>query len=291
MRRIEGAMHDAGIATLIRVTHQVEEVEEVAREELQPGDRLIAVGGDGTVNRVGRALLERGIDTPLGVLPLGTGNDFARALGMPLNAERALAELVHARLESVDCGEVSWSGAAESGRSVFLNVAGVGFDAAVAADVRRYLAMPGVMPYVAAALKTLPQWSNVTARVQNDETGEVVMNDRFLLVTAGNGARSGGGFLLTPEAQIDDGVLDLCVVRRLPVWRALMLLPTALVGRHVKAPEVRMVRTTALTVHTDTDVPIHADGELLSSRARTVTFKLMPRRLRVLVPAKSDVGG
>lgn len=259
-----------------------DEAERIAFEEAPGAGRMVAVGGDGTVNRVGKGLIRSRARCALGVIPLGTGNDFARALGMPADTGDALQIVLRAEPSPSDYGTVTWQDRKGAGDSYFLNVCGAGFDAAVARDVKRFAAAPGFSRYVASALVRLPRWKGPRARVLDHTSSKVVLEGPLFLACAGNGATSGGGFRLTPNARIDDELLEACVVRDIPVLRALRLLPAALTGRHVSAREVRMIETADLSIACDTGLPLQADGEVLSDSATTIRMQLVPRGLHVV---------
>ena len=250
---------------------------------------LVAVGGDGTVHRVGLGLIESGARVDFAVLPLGTGNDYAKALGLPLDFERALEKLLTAQPIAVDYGKVRWREAKAPtwSESIFLNVLGVGLDAVVARRVSRRTWLPGVVRYAAAGVMALPGWGGPAVEVGAADEEGPLFRDELLLMSVGNGATSGGGFHLTPDARIDDGVLDVCLVRHVSFLRALQLLPFAIIGQHTSAREVTMVRKRRLSVRSSAPVPVHADGEVVSSGAVEIEIEVVPSGLVVRRPCES----
>ena len=232
---------------------------------------IAVLGGDGTLHEALPALLEA--DSPLLLLPSGSGNDFARALGLPRDAvvaARAATSWIERR---VDIGRAA--------AVPFATVAAIGFDAEVAATVlgSRWR-LPGTAAYLAAAITTLARYRAQPLRISGD-FGRI--EGRFLLVAAGNTASYGGGFRIVPDARIDDGLLDLCLVDEVSRATVLRLLPKVLHGRHVGYPFVHIVKTRRVEIESLAGAPaVFADGE--PATHLPVTIEAIPGALRVLVP-------
>ncbi|OZC02198.1 diacylglycerol/lipid kinase family protein [Rubricoccus marinus] len=279
----------------------------LARGLAHTHDVVVAVGGDGTVHEVMGGLI--GTEAAFGVLPLGTGNDLACALGMPTRLPAALAALSSAAdgaPRMMDVGRVRWTeeGGA-SGERVFANCVGVGFDAMVATEAARYKRLGGRAAYLAATLRSLRLWRRrdlvvevrtsggveLTAAGEVESSGEDALfyHGAFFLCEVGNGHSIGGGILLTPEAVPDDGALDLCLARPLTFGRIARVLPLALKGAHVGEPEVSMGRAQRVSIRAVRGVlPIHADGEAVATRATRVQTEVLPGAIRALWGPGSD---
>ena len=231
---------------------------ELARAAVARGaDRVLAVGGDGTLHEIATVLAHTGC--AMGVLAAGRGNDFAGALGLPRDPATAAAVMRSDARTATDLGVVN-------GR-VFLTVAATGFDAAVARRVHDGgFRLFGGGAYLAGALWMLPTWPAPTLRIRGD-FGE--RKGPYLLAAAGNTTRYGGGIRMTPGASPHDGLLDCCLIRDLSRLRALALLPQTYSGTHGRFAEVEMVRTTRLEIEAEGgEVFMTADGELMGeSRA------------------------
>ena len=309
---LEAALRSAGLDYVLRETEAPGHAAVLAREAAADAEVVVAVGGDGTIQEVACGVY--GTGATLGVLPLGTGNDFAHAVGMPDDLGAAVRALLQAPLRDVDLGRVEWTehGAPEAvQRSVFANCLGVGFDALVARNAQRFKFLGGRAAYHAAVFRTLWSWRQPAVEIavgMEEETPDdgprttdggapvagvasavrrppsVVHDGRFLLVEIGNGFSVGGGFLLTPEARVDDGLLDVCVIAHASVPRVVRLLPTAFTGAHVHAPEVTMHRGRRVTLRSAAPLPVQADGEVLTADARTLDVAVLPGALRVLAP-------
>jgi len=236
-----------------------------AREE-----RVIAVGGDGTVHEVLSGLRP---DQALGVVPLGSGNDFARMLGVHrLGPKEALVRALSAPVRRVDLGVAN-------GRP-FAASFGVGFDAAVA---RRALGAPrflkGMPRYLYALFLEL--WGLELPRLTLSSLGRTLYTGPFLLAALMNGPTYGGGMPIAPHADPADGRLEAVVAGRFSRLGVLGVLPRLLGGRHLDHPEVRAFSASSFTLDFDREVWAHADGEPLGA-ARRFEVRVVPEGLRVL---------
>ncbi|HYE58792.1 MAG TPA: diacylglycerol kinase family protein [Rhodothermales bacterium] len=297
----------AGLDPTLRLTERPRHAAHLAAEAANSGaEAVVAVGGDGTVHEVAEGLVRAGVPVPLGVVPMGTGNDFAKMVGAAPGGRvrpwrEALASLVGASVRAVDVGWVRWEeatgeGGGEKGEggkgrapssplslrsSPFFNAVGMGFDARVAVEAPRFKRLGGTLAYLAAIGAVLRKWEAVhlTARTAD---GTVLIDGPFFLATAGNGVSSGGGFYLTPEARVDDGLLDVCAVDSISVARILTLIPLVMRGRHTREPEAHFARTTALSLELSAPCAIHVDGEVATRDAVRVEVHVEAGALRVL---------
>lgn len=289
MRRFAAALPHSGLQYDVQTTAYRGHAVDLAREAAKRSDVVVAVGGDGTVNEVVSGMVQSGRPVHLGVIPAGTGNDFAKMLSIPRDPAAALSALRRGVPTHVDYGRVRWTGKEDEGEAVFVNAAGTGIDAHVAAAASRIRLLGGTPRYVAAVLKTLRIWSApyVTVAVEQDGERREIGRSEHLLILAGNGKCAAGGFYLTPDARIDDGKLDACVVRDASLGRILQLIPAVLRGgRHRDAPEVTLARADRLVVHSASPLPIQADGEVLTSDALKITFEVVVGGLSVIQPVK-----
>lgn len=237
-------------------------------------DIVVAAGGDGTVHEVVNGLM-RADETArpaLAIIPGGTGNDFARAVGVsqdPLAAGRLLLAAVRRR---VDIGQVN--------ERYFASISGVGFDAEVAHEVNTWPKwIGGTTVYMAAILRMLVTFSPVQATVTLDgQTREVPM---FLLAAA-NSPWYAGGMYMAPPARLDDGTLEVILAGDLTKLETLRVLPKVFSGEHLKHPKVFHASAREIRVESTTPLWIHADGETVG-RAPAV-FRVIPRALDVIVP-------
>ncbi len=243
---------------------------------------VIAVGGDGTVHETVNGLMqiEDDVRPALGVLPIGTGNDFALSAGFASDDPMAhLQRLIAATAEhAIDVARVS----DEYGYSEFWNnTLGIGFDAQANLQARRIKLLRGFPLYFVAVVRTIARHFHA-ADMQLDFDGET-QDASVMMLSLGNGAREGGGFMVTPEARLDDGLLDTATVRQLNRLQMLMLLPRVMNGTHITSPHVKMNRVKTLRVKMNHALPIHIDGEIFSDeRSRELTIETLAGQLRVI---------
>lgn len=237
-----------------------------------PEDALvIAAGGDGTVHEVAAACA--GTGRTMGVLPLGSGNDYVKALGVGTRLRRALEVLDAGKVRVVDAGEVNGIR--------FNNGLGIGFDAEVAAGVAeapRYLG--GFGGYLWSVGRLLWGFGCHEAALELD--GERV-EARTILVAAALGTTYGARFRLAPDARLDDGLFDVVWSDEVNRAEVLRLIPAALNGTLLRSPKVHLVRAREIEVELAEEVPAHVDGEMLAP-TRTFRARVLPGALRVVAP-------
>ncbi|WP_329276952.1 diacylglycerol kinase [Streptomyces sp. NBC_00691] len=302
------ALRDAGFSVRTALGHDADDALRRAREAVASGTgALVAVGGDGMISLALRAVA--GTLTPLGVIPAGTGNDFARALGLPLR-DPAAAARVAARIlgttggRSIDLGRVGTGtgGAGPSGAPAEDTAAGLpggpvngrwygtvlasGFDSRVNDRGNRMRIPAGRFTYDLAILAELAGLRPVPYRLVLDD-GQVVETDATL-VAVGNGGSYGGGMRICADARLDDGLLDVTVVGDCDRRTLLKVFPRVYKGTHLSHPKVTTYRVRSLTLEAP-DTTGYADGEPLGRLPLTVTC--VPGALRVLAPAPAEDPG
>ncbi|MBN2461214.1 MAG: diacylglycerol kinase family lipid kinase [Candidatus Cloacimonetes bacterium] len=267
--KLVNTLNEQGFQFDLEITKAPRHAIELTRELIKNGyRRLVAVGGDGTVNEVvnGIMLSRKAADIRLGLIPEGGGNDFSRNFRIPGDIDRAVKILKEENFIPVDVGKIE--------DFYFINALGIGFDAKVAeyADKIRYL--NGLPRYFLALLQALLKLKPHHLYIKlNDE----LMDISTLLISVGNGLSTGGGFLLTPQALVNDGKFDICIISEVKLLRLLRLLPTVLTGKHVEQPEVRIIHTDLLQITSDKKLPIYYDGELPELKnPYEFTIRLLP---------------
>jgi diacylglycerol kinase (ATP) len=242
---------------------------EIAREAAAGGyERVVAVGGDGTVSEVTAGLV--GSETALGIVPCGTGNDFSRALGVPSRPSAALRLALGGSARPIDVGRIDIAGRSRW----FANVAGCGFDAEV---VRRLRRGQSSLVYLFGVLRTVTGYKPRRMRVEFD--GRMVER-RAVGVAVANGPRYGAGLRIAPRASLDDGLFDVCVVGALGAAGILGLLPFLYLGAHARYPRVELFRARSVAI--EGDAGCQADGELVGDLP--ARFEVVPGALRVVAP-------
>lgn len=228
---------------------------------------VVAVGGDGTLHEVIQALdLGR---QRLGLVPRGSGNDFAWMNGWPANVEACVERIAAGREQRIDLGH--WDG----GR--FHTSVGVGFEAQVNYESYGIKHLRGTAIYLAALVRTLSHLGNYPVRL---DWGTGRWAGDLLLASIGNGRRVGGAFLLTPDARNDDGLLDMCFAPRMRLLKLLTILPRTFKGTHLRVPPVRLVRGARILLECDSGFPVHVDGEMAGLEVRRLELRVEPAALR-----------
>src|SRR5262249_1470160 len=205
-------------------------------------------------------------------LPLGTGNDFSRHLGLDTNLERAVDTLFKGAPKAVDVGETQ-------GR-YFLNVAGCGFDAVVAERVNRgYRHLHGTSAYVAGVLQGLSTYKPASFLITIDGQERTT---RAMLCTVANSRSYGGGMIVAPEASIEDGLFDICLLKSCGKLEFMMAFPRVFKGTHTSHPKVEMARASHVRVETDPPLPVLVDGDVVGTTP--AEFTIHQRAIRVMTP-------
>jgi YegS/Rv2252/BmrU family lipid kinase len=230
---------------------------------------VIAVGGDGTVHEVANGLFDSGTQVPLGIVPAGSGADFARTLGLTKRIEETVPKACSGVNRAIDLGISTFS----DGRSlVFINVAGLGYDALVARRVGKTKFLPGAnLPYLAAALPTMATFKNFDATLDID--GERLAT-KSVFIQIANAMYMGGGYKIAPGADISDGLLDVAIVGDMSKPDLLRTIPKVYGGNHVNHPKFTLVRAREIRVETEQPVFVQLDGEVVGQTP--VTFTIRP---------------
>lgn len=276
VEKIEREFKSRGIRYEILLTRSRGEASALARNAAFRV--VVALGGDGTVHEVANGIA--GTDRVLGVLPAGSGNDFVKSIGVSSRLDQALDTLISGNERRIDLGEVRLGG--NSHTIFFVNGLGIGFDASVAERVQEMRFFSGTLLYVAAVLRTLGQYRAPQFSVQLEDNGDYTA--RNLLIAVGNGMCAGGGFYLTPEAKNDDGLLDVCIIKDLPVHKILRIMPLVMKGKHCSLPEVTYTKAPQLKVSTQLpeSFTVHADGEILGRGVSTIGISIADTALSVI---------
>jgi diacylglycerol kinase (ATP) len=256
-----------------RETSFAGEEEAIAAEALASGAQTItAVGGDGTCCRIANAVLRSGASCKLAVVPAGTGNDFAKTLGVERYSPEQVAELVvlgHATPIDVGLADGNY----------FLNSCGFGFDASVLAATKNVRFLKGSAVYIYSALRQLFSYRGVEVSA-NGLPG--VTQGSMLMVTVSNGRFLGGAFKIAPRASVVDGMFDACFIRDSNVVERVKLFAGAMRGTHLGMPSVQAASIQHLALTFPDNPSMELDGELRVARSRTVELQCLPRALSVL---------
>ena len=264
-------LEDRGIDYDYIFTDRANQSTALAEEAYKAGERyIVAVGGDGTINEVASALYKHK-DAVMGFCPFGTGNDFARAAGMPTDPEEAAAVIMDGKPRPVDMGM--------AGDKPFVNIGGLGFDVDVVINTEKYKdRLHGMLPYLIGIAKSLFPLNKVPVRLVAD--GKVI-EETVLLLSVGNGSHFGGGIAVCPEADPFDGYFDVCIVKKVSLIKFLTLFPLYMKGRHLGKKPVLYFKAKEVSIECE-KAPMQLDGEL-GEFAPTV-YRILPGALMMQLP-------
>ena len=275
--RIEGAQFDA------EFTHEPGHATTLARDAVATGYRtIVSVGGDGTLNEVVNGLIADGRADPdvrLGHIPGGTGSDFGRGIGLPRDPLESALHLLKAKPRWFDVGQAVCKLGEGTTTRYFINVAGIGFDGAVADRVNRSSKIGGgTIPYLTNLLVTLFTYRNVRVRWTLDgQARDEVLNS----VIVANASFFGGGMHISPNSKMDDGQFHVITLGDWGKVEFLLAVPRVYNGTHLTHPKVKEYLGREVTVEADGRMFLQAEGDLFGEAP--TTFKMLPRALQVLV--------
>jgi diacylglycerol kinase (ATP) len=241
----------------------------VARAESDGVDVVYAVGGDGTVHETAKRLIGR--DVALGVVPTGSGNGFARQIGLSMDLRASLQSCRGGRIETIDTARVN-------GRP-FMATMGIGFDAAIA-EAFANAGTRGLRTYVRVGVR---EFRRFRAEEYEIEVDGVRRTQRAFVVVAANAAHYGNNARIAPLASLQDGVLDVVIVHEVSLLQAVALIPRLFRGTIDRSKHVTALQGMRIAIDRPTAGPAHLDGEPVSLPER-LTIEIVPRSLRVLVP-------
>ena len=266
-------LQGAGVESTIRQSHSGQHLVELARQaQAEKPDVVVSAGGDGTHHYVLNGLA--GSQTPLGILSLGTGNDFAKGLGIPTEPRHAASVLLRGTPKAIDLARV--------GSTLYHCIGGVGFDSIVTRFANEQVRWVGGSPrYAWAILRCLKFYQPHPLEIRSDVkdfTGDVIF------VTIGNNRSYGGGVTMAPRAQLDDGLLDVCIVPAMSKLELLRWVPAAYRGEHLRHPRISYFQTPKVTLSSASRLELFADGEFIQELPATI--EAVSNALRVMVPAE-----
>ena len=245
-------------------------------------DMVIAIGGDGTVHEVvnGLMLVPEKKRPIFGIVPVGSGNDFAHAIGLPAKPDVALVHALRGEPRPVDLGMLS----DETGRKEYFdNTLGIGFDAVVTIRSHKLPVVRGFLMYLTAVIQTIIL--NFNPAQLHVETDTETWDLPTLMLTLCNGPREGGGFLIAPHACNDDGLLEYASIRKVSRLMMFRLVPEVMKGTHGRFKQVRTGTFHKMTLSSDRPLHIHADGEIYTNFGtdiRRLSLEVIPGAIQVV---------
>ncbi|HEX7117654.1 MAG TPA: diacylglycerol kinase family protein [Longimicrobiales bacterium] len=290
---LERELTRRGIDFVLEETERPGHAVELARAAAARGAPIVvAAGGDGTIHEVANGLLQARGDgaaprPALGIVPIGTGNDFVKAVLGGIDRGPAYDALAARHVRDFDVGRAEWEG----GTEYFVNGVGTGIDVEVVRQMRRLPRLHGVFSYLVALVRALAKFDAIPLRIRvDDETTE----RKVMIIAVANGHCLGGGFYVCPDARPDDGLLDVCIVDELNLLGVARVLPRILRGTHGRMPNVKLDRAEAVEIAAIGAAPLffQLDGELREPEgARRLRVSVEAAALPVVAPPVSAAVG
>jgi diacylglycerol kinase (ATP) len=276
---LEAALRKYEVDYTIVETHARGGGIELAYQALDRGyEQIVAAGGDGTINEVVNGLMgsraQGGRVAQLGIIPVGTGSDFVKVLdGVQANdLEGAARRLAAGKTRLVDVGLAN--------ERYFLNAIGMGLDAQVAYETTKLPNIKGVAVYLVGIIRALANYKSYPMTIRYDDHE---LKRRMLFTSVANGRCQGGAFWLTPQAEIDDGVLDLCMVEKMRLPSIIRHIPTLMEGKHTSLKWVTMGQARRITIDSNGPMPFATDGEVIATDVSHVEIEIIPKALELIV--------
>lgn len=267
---IEQELDERRIPFRVERTRGLEDGVERALQAVEAGEVPVVISGDGLVGAVGGAMA--GSETPLGVIPGGRGNDLARVLGIPDDPVAAVRVIAAGESRRIDVGEAN-------GKR-FLGIVSVGFDSECNRLANEVTIFRSNLVYVYSLFRTLLAWKPARFTIRSES--ERIRTSGYSISVANN-STFGGGMRIAPEAELDDGLLDVITVGEVGKLRFVANLRKVFNGTHIDDEQVHMFRASRVEITASRPFPVYADGEHLTELP--VSVRVLPRALSVLAPA------
>ena len=272
---IEECFKDKAEEYVIRVTEYPGHATELAKQYSSMSEcRIYSVGGDGTVNEIVNGIA--GTEAALGVIPTGSGNDFVRSVHDTFDIKEMLISTINGEEKSIDL--------ARANDKYFINISSIGFDADVVFNADKFKKVRGItgsMAYVISIVYTI--FLKKVCNIRIDIDGKK-MQRKVILAAVANGKYYGGGIIPTPEAKLDDGLFDICMVSDLSRIKMLGLFPKYMKGQHAQLKQVSFFKGKKIYIESEYDLCLNIDGEILT--AKTVNFEILENAIKVIYPIK-----
>ena len=271
--RVEAALDARRVEFRVERTRSLEHGVDLALRAVELGEVPVVISGDGLIGAVGGAMA--GVETPLGLIPGGRGNDLARALGIPDDPEAAVEVVLDGHSRRIDVGEAN-------GKR-FLGIVSVGFDSECNRLANEVTIVRSNLVYVYSLFRTLLTWKPARFTIRSES--ERIRTSGYSISVANN-STFGGGMRIAPEAELDDGLLDVITVGEVGKLRFVANLRKVFNGTHIDDEQVSMFRASRVEITASRPFPVYADGEHLTELP--VSVRVLPRALSVLAPAAAE---
>ena len=274
--RIEKMFKDKEDKCIIEITKGIGDATKIARSYSEKGTyRIYSVGGDGTLNEILNGMVNS--SSSLAVIPSGTGNDFIKSIynfSKQDKIEDILFKMINGKEKYIDLCEIN--------DRYFINIASVGFDAEVAYNSIRLKKLPfigGKLAYILGIILTVFNYKSYKLSIDIDDKS---INLDALLVAIANGRYYGGGINVTPKAEIDDGLFNICAIKKVGRFKILTLFPQVIKGNHAEIKEVSFYSGRKVKIKSEEDIAFNIDGEI--TKGKEAEFKIVKNGIKIIYP-------
>ena len=274
-------LKENGLNFEVSTTSYQGEAVELAQKAADKGiDLIVSIGGDGTVNEIVNGIMKSKNDPSLGIIPLGWANDFIKSTDIPSDIIEACKILIKGKTKKIDIGAIN-------SQIYFANICGVGFDAEVAQLANQMkskhpnLRILSAFIYVFATVKKLLSpfsYHNVKIKFDGQE-----IHSKILFIAISNGKIYGGRFNITPEAILDDGLLEVCVVEEMGRFKYLSIIPKVFKGTHASIKGINFYRAKEVIIQSSETILAQVSGEVIEGQKK-FSITLLPKSLKLIVP-------
>lgn len=258
---------------LIEITEKVGHATEIVRKYVSKENyRVYAVGGDGTLNEVLNGMINS--ESCLGFIPNGSGNDFIRSLYKGKLPRNIIKDTINGKIKPIDLAKVD--------DRYFINISSIGIDAEVANNARNIKKCPfisGKIAYILSAIITILMYKHKEIQLTIDSKEIKIKNT---LLALANGRYYGGGMKVAPDADLQDGLLDICAIDKLSRAKMFILFPKLIKGKHHQIKEVTFYKGKKVTVNSEEEVTLNIDGEIV--KRKNITFEIVPGGVKFIIP-------
>ncbi len=278
--RLVSYLEEKKIPFQLELTRGPEHAKEIAYRMSKFFKMIVAAGGDGTVNEVVSGIVGR--KTAIAILPIGSGNDFSKVIGIPKKIDYAIDVIINGTRKSLDLGKVSyWNNSGGKKVRYFINTLGMGLDAEIAKETKQINFLSGLPLYFWAAIKAIQKHSPNEYRVTERKKTKVI---RAFFICTGNGCFEGGGFKLLPNGNPNDSLLDICILGVMPIHKAIGIIPKLINGTHENLQKVSMWKSRKFIVEAKNTFILHGDGEIFEENTIRAKVELAPSQIRFIIP-------
>ena len=249
----------------------------LAKQASSSFDAVIACGGDGTIQQVATGLIES--CGTMGIIPMGSGNDFVKSAGISGNKETAIHQLLSAQSKPIDV--ISFEADGKNG--LFINTLGLGFDGLINYESQKIKRWKGSLVYLFAVLRSANKMNPTVMQISVDG---VSRSETLLLLTFANGSTEGGNFTVAPAARIDDSFLDIVMIKPVSRVGLLFRLGLFLFGQQHRSSKISTFQCKEISVTSENGIPVHADGEHLGLHVKQINARVLPGNINLLTASR-----